>query len=127
MKEEFGGTRPPAPGLRRDTSACAGPSARHRSKHGLCQYRRTARGRDSSAREERVVHGDDVFRRDIGHDVVDLLEDKAAAWIQDLHLFANVVRDLGRRGVGENVARVATAAPEREVVAEITAVRLNIL
>lgn len=95
MKEEFGGTRPPArafggirppaPGLRRDTGR----------NTDYASTGRTARGRDSSAREERVVHGDDVFRRDIGHDVVDLLEDKAAAWIQDLHLFANVVRDLG--------------------------------
>ena len=39
-----------------------------------------------------VEHRDHVLRRDVGQHVVDLLEDKAAAAVQDLDLAADVLR-----------------------------------
>ena len=66
-----------------------------------------------------IEHRDDVLRRDVGQDVVDLLEDKAAAAVQDLDLPADVLPDVVPRGLREHEPRVAAAAPEGDLVAEV--------
>jgi hypothetical protein len=44
----------------------------------------------------RVEHGDHVFGRDVGQDVVHLLEDEAAAGLEDFHLLADMLANLLR-------------------------------
>ena len=66
---------------------------------------------------KRIEHGDHVLRRDVGQDVVDLLEDETAAAVQ-IHLPANVPRISPARPCVHE-PRVATAAPERHPAAEI--------
>ena len=48
---------------------------------------------------DRVEHGHDVRGRDVGEDVVDLLEDETAARPENLDLLLDVLGHLLRRGV----------------------------
>ena len=66
-----------------------------------------------------VEHGDDVLRRHVGQDVVNLLKHETAARRENRNLPANVLADFVGRGVRENETGVAAAAPKREPVAEI--------
>ena len=74
---------------------------------------------DSRLLVGRVEHGDDVLRRHVGQDVVDLLKDETAAGREDRNLPADVLADFVGRAVREDEAGVAAAAPKREPVAEI--------
>ena len=66
-----------------------------------------------------VVQGDDLFRRVIAHDVVDRIEDEAAARLEDLHVAPHVCADVLQRAPGQNLLAVHAAAPEGDLVAEI--------
>lgn len=48
----------------------------------------------SPSNVDRVEHGDNVFGRDVGQDVVYLLEHEAAAGPEDEDLFSHVPADL---------------------------------
>ena len=49
---------------------------------------------------DRVKHGDDIFRGDIGHNIVDLLKDESPAGSQNTDLLLDVFSDRVRRFVG---------------------------
>ena len=68
---------------------------------------------------DRVVHGLDVPRRDVGHDVVDLGEDEPAAGSESLYALPHVAVDLIRAAERKDSLRVAAAAPERQVLPEL--------
>src|SRR3972149_6226121 len=65
-----------------------------------------------------VEHGDDVFRRHVGEDVVDLLENETPAPLEDRDLLAGVAADLLRGAAGKDVVGGAASAPEGQPVAE---------
>src|SRR5271157_4223187 len=67
----------------------------------------------------RVEHRDDVLGGDIGHDVMDLLEDEPAAWGEDFHLLSDMRADLLGCAVGQDFPGVAAATPESQVLAEL--------
>src|SRR5271157_2827249 len=66
----------------------------------------------------RVEHRDDVLGGDIGHDVMDLLEDEPAAWGEDFHLLSDMRADLLGCAVGQDFPGVAAATPMTRPVAE---------
>lgn len=44
-----------------------------------------------------IQHGDNVFRFNVSHDVVHLIKDKAAAWLENTHQFPYILRHSFRR------------------------------
>ena len=72
----------------------------------------------SGLETDRVEHGDDILRRNIGLDVVDLLEDKSAAGIEDADLFSDMIGNLLGRRLRQDRLGVAAAAPEGDPAAE---------
>jgi SAM-dependent methyltransferase len=67
----------------------------------------------------RIEHRHDVFGRDIGHHVVDLVPDEAASGHEDVHAPANVFADLLGSAGSKHLLRVAASAPEGKVAAEL--------
>src|SRR5208337_3049485 len=65
-------------------------------------------------------HCYDVFRGNIGQDIVNLLEDEAATGAEDLYLFCDVPAHFVRRGVGQDGLRVAASAPEYHLLPEFS-------
>ena len=66
----------------------------------------------------RLEERDYVFRRDIGLDIVDVVEDIPAPSLEYLDVIMDVLPDLGWRGKGQNVLRIDTASPESQRVSE---------
>ena len=64
-----------------------------------------------------VEHGDDVFRGDVAHDVVHLIEHETGIFAEDAGQKAHVLTHLFGRLEAENLLRVAAAAPEADLVA----------
>jgi hypothetical protein len=68
---------------------------------------------------DRVEHRGDILRRNVGHDVVDLLKNETAARRPDSETIKHVFYDrLGTRG-REHRLRIATASPEAKPVSEV--------
>ena len=68
----------------------------------------------------RVQHLYDVLRRHVGLDVVHLREHEARSVAGEVgHAAADLVAHIGRRAAGQHLLRVAAAAPEADVLAEV--------
>ena len=67
----------------------------------------------------RVEHGKDVFRRDVGLDVVDLVEHVTAVGAEGRDPLLDVLADFLRRGTAQDGLGIAAAAPEDQAVAEL--------
>ena len=68
-----------------------------------------------------VEHGDDILRRHAGLDVVDAVEDVAAAGFEDVEILADVLFNFLRAGKTKHVLRVDAAAPEDQGVSKLGA------
>src|SRR5262249_22972512 len=71
-------------------------------------------------RESRVVHRHDIPRRNIGQDIVHLLENEAAPRSPDINVAANVLAHLRRRTLDEYIPSVASPTPKSESIAKVS-------
>jgi len=68
---------------------------------------------------DRIDHSDDVFDGRLRLNVVNGVEDEAAAGGEDLTAAQHLLADLCRRSEGQYVLRVYAAAPEDNALAEV--------
>lgn len=68
---------------------------------------------------DRVIHGDNVLRRHIGHNVMRLLKDETAAGCEECQLLLHVLMDFRGRRLRQDCARVTATAPKAKPGAEI--------
>ena len=65
-----------------------------------------------------VIHRHNVLRRDVGLNIVNLLEDKAPARAKDFDLSPHMPPDRFWGGVGQNILRIAASAPKNNISSE---------
>ena len=66
----------------------------------------------------RLEERDYVFRRDLGLDIVDVVEDIPAPGLEYLHVLLDVLPDLVWCGEGQNMLRIDSPSPECQGVSE---------